>query len=598
MVDFPTGLPDIPAAVPGAPLATLHSGTSQSAAMNRIQANLAALATKLGTGAATPTTGRMLAGAATGGQSTWVDHFDGPTLLVAAADAAASTRAVANYVCDGAGDEVEIQAALAALPAAGGTVRLSEGTFALAGVLATSKANTHLAGSGMDATILLVASAAGAVVNSVLIGLAHASCSVRDLTVDGNKANNAAQTSMFGVRAGSTDGIIERVKVKNSAGTGFVAGVGSTGTRIAACIAETNAASGYLLRAASEAGVTLVDGCVARSNVGVGFACDFGPVMALGCLSLSNAGGGYSVTATGVAHLLACDAALNSGSGFYSEAPDTEIVGCQAYQNGAHGILVTGTGARVMHSMAIRNGSHGIMSQSGGGQIVGNRVNDNGSATDQGYWGITLDNASGVDQLVDQNMARQGTAFANRQYGGLGLTSTPGNCLIGTNDLYASGAAVQFFDGATNTRRAAKLQLNYVASTDVMNGTSVGFNTWQSIMATQTFRVDSPTSLVAIAVRGHAMVQGTTDGEHHGSRILIDSATQYRLGGGIYFSGKSFINPLIGAGVVVIAGLATGNHTLDVQIIRGGATNGIGYLRAASIPEYEHLAIQVTEYQR
>lgn len=42
-----------------------------------------------------------------------------PTLLVAASDALAATRKKANYVCDGTADDVEIQAAIDALPSVG-----------------------------------------------------------------------------------------------------------------------------------------------------------------------------------------------------------------------------------------------------------------------------------------------------------------------------------------------------------------------------------------------------------------------------------------------------------------------------------------------
>src|SRR3990167_4637068 len=51
----------------------------------------------------------------------WQQYFDatnqrGATLSVAAADSNADSRRQADYVCDGVGDEVEINAALMALP--------------------------------------------------------------------------------------------------------------------------------------------------------------------------------------------------------------------------------------------------------------------------------------------------------------------------------------------------------------------------------------------------------------------------------------------------------------------------------------------------
>lgn len=52
-----------------------------------------------------------------------------PTIFVAASDALQKTKDGANYVCDGVADEVEINAAFADLPVAGGRVVLSEGNF-------------------------------------------------------------------------------------------------------------------------------------------------------------------------------------------------------------------------------------------------------------------------------------------------------------------------------------------------------------------------------------------------------------------------------------------------------------------------------------
>ncbi len=74
------------------------------------------------------------------------------TLTVAASDSNELSKARADYICDGADDHVEIQAALAALPD-GGTVILSDGTFNCAGIIAP-KAGTTLSGQGPDATYL------------------------------------------------------------------------------------------------------------------------------------------------------------------------------------------------------------------------------------------------------------------------------------------------------------------------------------------------------------------------------------------------------------------------------------------------------------
>lgn len=53
----------------------------------------------------------------------------GPALLVASSQASAAVKGKANYVCDGVGDDIEIQAAVTAAQTLGGVVQLSEGAF-------------------------------------------------------------------------------------------------------------------------------------------------------------------------------------------------------------------------------------------------------------------------------------------------------------------------------------------------------------------------------------------------------------------------------------------------------------------------------------
>ncbi|WP_250986883.1 hypothetical protein [Methanoculleus oceani] len=76
----------------------------------------------------------------------------GASLVVAAGDSSPASKAQANYTCDGLDDQVEIQAALAAL-SPGGTLVLSRGTFNCSGSIVPS-AGTTLLGQGPEATNL------------------------------------------------------------------------------------------------------------------------------------------------------------------------------------------------------------------------------------------------------------------------------------------------------------------------------------------------------------------------------------------------------------------------------------------------------------
>jgi parallel beta helix pectate lyase-like protein len=78
----------------------------------------------------------------------------GRTLTVAASDAPQEVQAAADYVADGSEDQIQIQAAIDALPATGGTVSLSAGTFATSATIIVRGSGIRLAGLGWSTRIV------------------------------------------------------------------------------------------------------------------------------------------------------------------------------------------------------------------------------------------------------------------------------------------------------------------------------------------------------------------------------------------------------------------------------------------------------------
>jgi uncharacterized surface protein with fasciclin (FAS1) repeats len=79
-------------------------------------------------------------------------HSAAAATIVAASDASAASKASAQYVCDGSGDQEQINQALAG----GGEVILTEGTFRTTGTIYVMS-NTVFSGQGPDKTILSMA---------------------------------------------------------------------------------------------------------------------------------------------------------------------------------------------------------------------------------------------------------------------------------------------------------------------------------------------------------------------------------------------------------------------------------------------------------
>ena len=154
------------------------------------------------------------------------------TIVVAASNSLPRSKAQADFVADGVDDNLTIQAAIDALPPGGGKVLLMEGTFHMAhsgrsphASVILDRPNTTLSGVGTG-TVLRLKNAAGTTGGRMILLLEAASPSiVRDLKVDGNRANNPDLIYPPGYVAATmwnnTGSIFERMKILNMPGHGL-----------------------------------------------------------------------------------------------------------------------------------------------------------------------------------------------------------------------------------------------------------------------------------------------------------------------------------------------------------------------------------------
>jgi hypothetical protein len=150
------------------------------------------------------------------------------TYVVAASDSSPQSKAQADYVCDGIDDQVEIQAAIDALPADGGRVLLSEGTFNAKRIQVIDRNNITLEGQGVNTILVMpVLTQAEADAGGENIYFLRSSNSrVANLKVDNNGRNQTALDTpglyyYIGVRfEGSTDSVIENIWTYDCIGGG------------------------------------------------------------------------------------------------------------------------------------------------------------------------------------------------------------------------------------------------------------------------------------------------------------------------------------------------------------------------------------------
>jgi hypothetical protein len=281
----------------------------------------------------------------------------GYCLVVAASNATAKVKNGADYVCTGTNDHTVINSAISALPAGGGTVLLSAGTFSIGGPIAIAASNVSLEGTGVS-TEIAVTSGSDLTAAITVLGAGVVECKIRRLWIQGsltdtngsgiristpwsttdtqhvvedvyitNCVNNGLEVPVYLTGTTKSDTrvlLISRVHVKNCHGNGFYLAYPScTDSVFTGCIADTCELNGFYIGGAN---------------------CWFTNCKTFYCGSGGTGNYGYCVTGYNN-YFEACQAQDNYYSGFYGDnsgdatygAFGCTFVNCTADNNGQSG---------------------------------------------------------------------------------------------------------------------------------------------------------------------------------------------------------------------------------------------------------------------
>lgn len=284
--------------------------------------------------------------------------------VVAASTATQEQKNSANFICDGTADDVEIQAAIAALPSTGGTVVLTAGTFTLAARLTLTSNYINLRGAGMRQTTLTLADSANT--NVILIAAASGTLtgiSIESLTVDGNGANQTDGATVearsgiyyFGQFGGAcTDLLLRDLYVTNCRGMGMSldgdSGVLLTRARLDRVYAINNGGAGYGFACdgihVAYASDIKFTGVHSEGNTDTGIALDFSTgALYVDCMCKGNTSNQFAVArGSKYVSMVACTADGN-GTGSYGirtgqfgdaasgTTQDLQLYGCRIIKN-------------------------------------------------------------------------------------------------------------------------------------------------------------------------------------------------------------------------------------------------------------------------
>lgn len=271
--------------------------------------------------------------------STDYNYVRGATFVVASSTASAEYRAQADYICDGTADEVEINAAIQALPGQGGKVLLSEGIFYLAAPIVIDRRMT-LEGQGHSSTSLTMANNADC--NAIQGSGAISDGQFRSFSINGNKAN---QASGHGVNATNLhnwqwyDISITSVKQHGIYVTGVITRTWwLTHVSIGSCDGDGMYLSGFYGMYAY--------GLYSLSNGSDGITVVSGGDLLISESGFSENGQyGLNLNSIGNAQLIGVVTGGNTSHGIYlsGTSESVQFTSCRHYDNGGDGLRTAGT---------------------------------------------------------------------------------------------------------------------------------------------------------------------------------------------------------------------------------------------------------------
>jgi parallel beta-helix repeat protein len=308
----------------------------------------------------------------------WQADRNTATVIVAAEDSTQIAKDSADFVVPTSATDaqVTINNAIATLPASGGKIYLTEGTYTVSGNI-TLPANTTLSGAG-NSTILKVRDNHDAFIDVISLGGHRAT--ITDVHFEGNKSNQSAGTVAHRAIRGSFDHItINRITAQNFY-TDNVSNVytislqDSWYTKITESTVLDNNTGGVRL---SDYGV--VSDNIIESNSGIGAYIGYAHISFTGNLVRNNQGAGVYTRDSTAIKIVGNIIEGNGGNGvefFYGDF-DNKLSGNIIRNNSGHGVRLYYFKGSVTSNNIDNNTQNGILVErtyDGGALISGNNI--------------------------------------------------------------------------------------------------------------------------------------------------------------------------------------------------------------------------------
>ena len=365
------------------------------------------------------------------------------TLIVAAYNTLDPNAA--HYQCDGVADDVEINAALNALPASNGRVILLEGDYTLANSITIPDNDITLQGQGESTFI--DGNNLDNLINAIVV-TGRTNIHLLDFSIRTASGGRNLCDCIY-VSDGSNDLVIERVHILSSSDNGILfTGTSITGARVIDCNIEATDNWGILVDMNTPAALARlhVEGCIFDDIAESAIQCNASGNCAgwhiLGNLVDVTGGDGMDLDAV-IDSVIEGNRIINAdGSALYLDEGTVDCIVADNILRASvyDGISVLGPRNIIRGNQCERNGRHGIFVAAIETTVDGNRCYNNSQTQASSSDGIHV--YTGEDNcIISNNYCATQSGEDQSQRSGIYLESGVDDCIISDNYCYQHAAS-------------------------------------------------------------------------------------------------------------------------------------------------------------
>jgi parallel beta-helix repeat protein len=485
----------------------------------------------------------------------WQGDRSSSTVIVGANNSKAKDSAdfVVSSADEAAGNaDTAITSAIAALPAGGGTVYLMEGTYTVdTGIVVPS--NVTIAGAGSSSTIIKLKNTHNTDISVLDMSLnaIKSNITIRDLRIDGNKANQTAgiQSGIYAYKLGS--------------GTGAAALTGITIRNV-----EARDFRNYGIRVHYTENSTIADSAMRGNTVGLYIDSNSYRNIVTNVESTGNTSHGVSLNNADYVSVRDSRMVANGGSGYYMAGSSTNnntVSGSTMSSNTSYGAYIEyGYDSNFSDNHVVSNGDSGLYLYGGinpsyaGIVISGNTFNSNTGSGVEAYRHVSNATISG-------NRMSNNTTYGLYMSGYLGTENPKDNTITGNYFYTNASGGIYLSQSDDNVVSSNTLGNNGGATTN--NAIRIGGSDSEnnSLIGNVVSDTSCTTNCYAIWISGGANTY-IADNTVGSNGTILDSGTNTRFGNQTDASGNLITRSS--------AGIALNTTTTVSSLsLQGGMTN-------------------------